>query len=171
MIYPKDSNSRIVATEARKLFPNHLNSKYWEHHEQTGSDHGTDMVIEFIEHNEFNNNKIECQIKGTEHIELYSKRNYISYPLDVKTINYGLNCNNAFVLILVDTSNDVVYFVVLQDFFMKHKDLLKKMLKNKTTFSVQISYDDILTKDDDTKLRQIAKETYKRINEEEIVKI
>lgn len=171
MKYPKDCSARIKNTEARKIFPNNLDSKWWEHHEQTGTDHGTDMIIEYIENEEYHNNKIECQIKGTTHMENYKKKKYISYPLDIKTINYGLNCKNAFVFVLVDILESKVYYVALQDYFIAHKEFFYNIMNNKETYSIQIDGNDILTRENDFELKQIAKATYKRVKDDEILKI
>ncbi len=171
MRYPKDCSARIINTEARKIFPNNLNSIYWEHHEQTGTDHGTDMIIEYIENEEYHNNKIECQIKGTANIENYKRKKYISYPLDIKTINYGLNCRNGFVFILVDINTKEVYYVALQDYFIAHKEFFYNVMNNKETVSIQIDEKDSLTRENDFELRQIAKSTYKRVKDDEILKI
>ena len=170
MRFPKDCNARVINTEARKIFPNSLNSMYWEHHEQTGTDNGTDMVIEYVENEEYRNYKIECQLKGTMHIDKYKRKNYISFPLDIKTINYGLNCKNAFVIFLVDVSSPKVYYVALQDYFIANKTFFYNVGNNKETFSIRFNENDVLTKENDFELRTIAKSTYKRVKDDEIHK-
>lgn len=72
--YPKDCPARAIGSAARALFPSKLNSQHWEWHEMTGTDHGTDMIIEYIENEEFHNRKVECQIKGTVSMERYRRK-------------------------------------------------------------------------------------------------
>jgi hypothetical protein len=169
--YPKDCNARKICSKARAIFPNRLNLDNWEFHEMTGTDHGTDMIIEYIENNEFKSYKIECQIKGTANIEKYKTKENISYPLDVKTINYALNCKNAFILVLVDIINEEVYYITIQDYFIANRRHFESLNKNTSTINIHIFENDKLTKENDNDLREVAKCTYKRAKEDEIIKI
>lgn len=170
-IYPKDCNTRKICSKARAIFPNKLNLDYWEFHEITGTDHGTDMIIEYIENDEFKSYKIECQIKGTTIMKKYKTKNNISYPLDVKTINYALNCKNAFILVVVDIITEEVYYITLQDYFIANRDCFESLNKNTSTINIHMFESDKLTKENDDDLRAVAKSTYKRIKEDEIIKL
>lgn len=170
-IYPKDCDARKICSKARAIFPNKLNLNYWEFHEITGTDHGTDMIIEYIEDNEFKNHKVECQIKGTTIINKYKTQNYISFPLDVKTINYALNCRNAFMLVLVDVISENVYYKTLQDYFIANKWCFEKLKTNGSKMNIRIFEEDLLLKENDFDLQNVAKSSYKRVKDDEIIKI
>lgn len=116
-IYPKDDEKRQKGTKARALLPAMFDLEHWDYHEQTGTDHGTDMVFEYVEAGEFRGDKLEAQIKGRSKIEV--GRNGIAFPAEVKTLNYGLSCKNAFVLFLVDLNTGVAaYYLPVQDYFI-----------------------------------------------------
>lgn len=155
---PKDCPARKISTRARSIVPYKLNSELWEWHEQTGTDHGTDMIIEYIENDEYRNDKIECQIKGTKSLKILSN-GLISFELEIKTINYALGCSNAFVLFVVDVNTENVYYLPVQDYFIKDKTLFEKVKKNKSNLSVHLSQSSILDKND-INLKQFAKKTY-----------
>ena len=141
--YPKDCNARKICSKARAIFPNRLNLDNWEFHE----------------------------IKGTANIEKYKTKENISYPLDVKTINYALNCKNAFILVLVDIITEEVYYITIQDYFIANRRYFESLNKNTSTINIHIFENDKLTKENDNDLREVAKCTYKRAKEDEIIKI
>lgn len=169
--FPKDCSSRQIGSSARAIFPYSLNHKNWEFHEQTGPDCGTDMIIEYIEREEFHNYKIECQIKGTTLFEKINKVNWISYALDVKTINYGLSCGCAFLFVLVDIIKENVYYLPLQDYFIAHPEYFNNLEDNKETVNIHIPKDNIISKENDFDLQEIAKSRYIRKSEREILKL
>ena len=155
---PKDCSARAISTRARSLVVYKLNAEKWEWHEQTGTDHGTDMVIELVENEDFVNKKIEAQIKGRTTITVL-KNGEISFDLDVKTVNYALGSSNAFVLFLVDVTDEIVYYLPIQDYFIANKDKFKAAENNRTTVNVHISADNIVTNNTE-KLVDIAKSVY-----------
>lgn len=170
-IYPKDCEARKIGSKARAIFPYQLNLDCWEFHEQTGSDHGTDMIIEYIENNDFKNNKIECQIKGTTILEKYRKKGYISFPIDIKTLNYALNCKNAFMIVLIDVINEKIYYKPIQDYFIANECCFDKLKKNKDKVSIHFDEEDLLNEKNEFDLQNIAKSLYKRVQENKILKI
>ncbi len=155
---PKDCSARAVATRARSIVPYKLNSEKWEWHEQTGTDHGTDMIIELVEDTEFPNRKIEAQIKGRTGINTL-KNGDMYFDLDVKTVNYALNSSNAFVLFLVDIISETVYYLPIQDYFIVNPDKLTAADKNQSTIRLHISRGRILCSDSE-ELCDLAKATY-----------
>lgn len=54
------------------------------------------------ENNEWKNNKIEGQIKGTTNIKILKRKELISFSMNTNTIKYALNSPYSFVLFLVD---------------------------------------------------------------------
>ena len=132
-IYPKDAgDTRAIATRAKIIFEYFLDTKIWEPREKTGVDKGIDLKIEYIENGESHNSKIECQIKGTENINNYKlkrKNDEYSFPFDKKTINYGLNSSNAFILVFVDNLAEKVFCICIQEYFLYNEPLYSKLDK------------------------------------------
>jgi hypothetical protein len=155
---PKDSLSRPISTRARSLVAYMLDSEKWEWHEQTGTDHGTDMIIEFVENEQFKNKKIEIQIKGTKKPKRI-KNGDITFDLSVKTINYALGSSIAFILCLVDVTEEKVYYLPIQDYFIANPDKFDSVENNKSTVTVHIASDNILNNDTE-ELCEIAKSVY-----------
>ncbi len=156
---PKDCPARIIGSEARKLVHYRFSSQRWEYRESTGRDSGVDCVIELIEDEEWTNKKLEGQIKGTKSPNKLKGEQSFSFGLDVKTINYGLSCSNAFVLFYVDVEEEQVYYLPLQDYFIKNPELFDKLEQNGFTMNVHIPFKNIVS-EEDLDLCQIAKKTY-----------
>lgn len=155
---PKDCSSRVIGSTARQLVHASINTVNWEFHEITGTDHGIDCVLELIDDEQWTNCKIEGQIKGTRNPVRIACGDF-SFDMSVKTINYGLSSNNAFVLFYVDVDNDKVYYLSLQDYFIENKNLFDRLEKNKTTLTLHIPKENIVNKNT-IELIQLAKTTY-----------
>lgn len=155
---PKDCTARAVSTRARSIVAYKLNPEKWEWHEQTGTDHGTDIVIELVENEEFTNKKIEGQIKGRTSID-FLKCGDVTFDLDVKTINYGLGSSIAFVLFLVDIINETVYYLPIQDYFIANPDKFYGAENNQSTVRVHIDATNTLNSNTND-LYEIAKSVY-----------
>lgn len=156
---PLDCKQRITGSKARGIVHYRFPKENWEYHEYTGTDHGIDCYIELVENGIFVNKKIEGQIKGTETPNKLKTKNAFSFPMDIKTIKYGLNSNSAFLLFYVDNYNEIVYYLPIQDYFIENKHLFEKLKTNKGNINVHIPLDNIVS-EDDYKLRQIAKSVY-----------
>lgn len=156
---PKDKTSGVISREARKLVHNSFSSERWDYHEETGSDNGRDCIIELIENEQFANKKIEGQIKGTSTPKRLKNEGCFSFPLDVKTINYGLGSSIAFVLLYVTVDDKQVYYLPLQDYFIANPELFDRLAENETTLNVHIPCDNVVC-EDDFDLQQIAKSIY-----------
>ncbi len=155
---PLDSNSRKIASRARQLVHGAFDAEKWEFHEQTGVDRGIDCSFELIEENEYHNHRIDCQIKGTRSPKEISG-DCFSFPLDVKTINYGLSSGTAFVLLYVDVANAIVYYLPIQDYFIADPSLFDKIGRNTTTLNIHIPKNNVVTIGD-VDLQEIAKSIY-----------
>lgn len=140
---PKDKTSGVISREARKLVHNSFSAERWDYHEETGSDNGRDCIIELIENEQFSNKKIEGQIKGTANPNQL-KNGYFSFPLDVKTINYGLGSPIAFVLLYVTVNDKQVYYLPLQDYFIANPELFDRLAGN-TAMSMDQMWSAIIT--------------------------
>ncbi len=155
---PKDCSARTVCTRSRGIFAYQLDAEKWEWHEQTGTDHGTDIVLELSENGTFTGKKIEGQIKGRAKID-YLKSGRITFDLDVKTVNYALGNSNAFVLFLVDVNKEKIYFLSLQDYFITNPDKICAAKNNETSVTVHLDPDENLVDAGDN-LVEIAKSVY-----------
>jgi len=156
---PKDCSSRKIGARARQLVHCSFDVDHWEYHEYTGTDHGVDCIVELVENEEWHNKKIEGQIKGTRKPIYLQKENVISFPIDVKTVNYGLGSNAAFVLFIADVDNEKVYYLPLQDYFIANPSEFDKLEKNKEKVNVHIPTCNLVD-DNDFELQQIAKSVY-----------
>lgn len=156
---PKDCSERVTSAEARKLVHFRFPSERWEYHEETGRDSGRDCTIELVENDQWGNKKIEGQIKGTRCPKLLSNGKEFSFPLDVKTINYGLGSPVAFVLFFVTVDDETVYYLPIQDYFIANPKLFERLEKNEMTVNLHIPRNNIVS-EDDYELQQIAKSVY-----------
>lgn len=160
ILLPKDCDARINGSKAAGIVHYQIvQNEHWEFHEYTGTDHGIDCTIELIENNMFINKKIEGQIKGTKFPKKLVNNNCFSFPLETKTINYGLSSPIAFLLFYVDLTNEIVYYLPIQDYFIANPVLFDTLENNQKTISLHIPCDNILNKND-FDLQQIAKSVY-----------
>lgn len=155
---PADCPARIISTRSRGIFAYQLDASKWEWHEQTATDHGVDLVIELSENGCFSGRKIEGQLKGTTKVKKLNNGE-ISFDLDVKTVNFALNCAYAYVLFLVDVTMEEVYYTVVQEYFILNPSKFEQAKNN--TSSVAIHFDPQRTLNNQgDKLELVAKYTY-----------
>ncbi len=166
---PQDCSARKIGAKARQIVHASFDIDHWEYHEITGTDHGTDCILELIENDEYRNHKIEGQIKGTRNINKL-KNGDISFSMDAKTLLYGLGSANAFVLFLVDVDTEEVFYLPIQDYFISDISRIDKLLKNKETMNVHLTTDNLVS-NDDSELQEIAKSVYIRRSTNEIYKV
>jgi len=155
---PKDCTARTVCTRSRGIFAYQIDAEKWEWHEQTGTDHGTDIVLELSEDGKFSGKKIEGQIKGRKKIKVL-KSGTITFDLDVKTVNYALGSSNAFVLFLVDVNEEKTYFLPLQEYFINNPNKIDDAENNVTSVTVHLNPDENLVDNGDV-LVELSKSAY-----------
>ena len=56
---PKDCQPRVIGTRSRGIFGYKIDASRWEWHELTGTDHGTDVVLELSDDGLFSGKRIE----------------------------------------------------------------------------------------------------------------
>ncbi len=159
---PLDNESRKTDARACAIVHYMFDSDHWQYRELTGADVGCDCELELSENNKWLGGKIECQIKGTRHLNNYLLKSggVVSFPLEIKTINYGLMKANSFVLLLVDVEAEVVYYQSLQDYFLANPKLLVRLEDDDAkTINIRIPTTNFLS-EDDTALQEIAKARY-----------
>ena len=156
---PKDCSPRRIGAEARKLVHYRFSSENWEFHELTGNDNGLDCTVELVENEQFTNKKIEGQIKGVQKPHKLKNENAFTFPMDVKTVNYGLGSSNAYVLFYVSIDDEIVYYFPIQDYFIANPSMYDRLEKNKEKVNIHIPCDNIVS-NNDFDLQQIAKSVY-----------
>ena len=145
-MYPKDTEQRKNGTKALSILCYQLDSNHWDFKQETGNDVGRDCIIELSEDDEWRNHKIEGQIKGRSSLDFIKNGTYISFPLEVKTINYAINSKNSFVLFLVDLKTEKIYFENVQDYILNNN--LAKKLENQKTINISIDVNNCLPNGD-----------------------
>lgn len=162
-MFPADSESRRTDARACAIVHYMFDADHWQYREITGQDVGCDCEFELSENNYWQGHKIECQIKGTRHISNYKLKTgpCLSFPLDVRTINYGLNKSASFILLLVDVEKECVYYQHIQRYFMNKPKLLKKLAEEPKTMSIHIPIANKL-EEDDSILQGYSRETFTR---------
>lgn len=161
---PLDNESRRTDAKACAIVHYSFDTEHWQYREITGADVGCDCELELSEANKWLGNKIECQIKGTKHIGRYllTKGKAISFPLDIKTINYGLNKANSFVLLVVDVVEEFIYYECIQEHFISNTELFKKLENEEAkTVNIRIPISNVLDTND-ASLQNMARMRFRR---------
>lgn len=162
-LFPADSESRRTDARACAIVHYLFNTDHWQYREITGQDVGCDCEFELSENNYWQGHKIECQIKGTRRLDNHKRKSgpFLSFSLDTKTINYGLNRSVSFILLLVDVKEERVYYQHIQRYFSDRPELLEKVNSTAKTVTIRIPMGNVLDEDDSV-LRAYAREAYIR---------
>lgn len=168
--YPKDSPQRKTGTRACQILFYKLDADHWEYKQETGNDVGRDCILELSENDLWKNHKVEGQIKGKKHPQEIFDGTYVSFPVEIKTLNYALQAPNAFVLFVVDTTQEVVYFQAIQEYFINHPEEIFKLSSDQKTVNIRIPKDSTLPQKDD-ELQQLANKTYKMYSDGTLVSV
>ena len=163
MVLPKDNQINRTGSGGIALLHYAIDYEYWEFRQETGEDRGRDCVLEYIDENNWHNHIIQGQVKGTKTPESYLLKDgkHFSYKLEKKYINYALRSSNASVLFFCDLKNDVVYYLPIQDYFIKNPDKYVNLLNAETeTMKLHIPVSNIVRKNDDSELCRLANATY-----------
>ena len=158
-VLPKDTESRSVGARAKAIVHYTFDADHWEYRDSTGVDVGIDCSLELTENDDWTGNILECQVKGRSTPKFNKTREYISIELKVSTINYALSRASSFVLLLVDMSDETVYYLPIQEFFIANPSYFDKTTDTQKEITLRIPTDNIVTKED-TNLQQIAKSRY-----------
>lgn len=138
-----------------------LNSFDWEFRLLTGQDVGCDCEIELSENNKWTGKTIRIQIKGTTVFEKWLLKSgiAISFPLEIKTINYALNCSNPFLLVVVDVKRENAYYIELHDYISDNESLRKKLESEQQKLNLHIPLENLFY-DGNHNLKQLTSFTY-----------
>lgn len=160
-MYPSDSEQRKVESKSCKILHYILDTDHWAYKQETGNDVGRDCILELSEDGQWKNHKIEGQIKGKQQPTEICGGKYISFPMGTKTINYALQSPIAFILFVVDTTNEIVYYQPIQDYFIENPHLSEKLLSEQQTINIRIPKENTLP-EQDIKLQKLAVVIYRR---------
>ena len=132
-----------------------LDADHWDYREETGNDYGRDCVVELSENDEWLNHKVEGQIKGIASPKFVGDD--VSFPMPVKTIEYALGTSTSFILFVVDTTKNDVYYQCVQQYFIDHNELFDKLDQKSINIHIPISQNLSV---DDTPLQNWARATF-----------
>lgn len=158
--YPQDTLARKVGSKGCQILHGILDTDHWEYKQETGNDVGRDCILELSENNQWRNHKLEGQIKGRQTLKEIDNNAYISFQMQIKTINYALQSPIAFVLFLVDTKNEIVYYQPIQEYVIANPELLRKLSSEQKTIAIHIPKTQVLP-DDDGILQELARKMYR----------
>ena len=163
-LLPKEQNGDKIGRGGMSLVHYSFNYEHWEFRQETGLDRGKDCSLEYIdENNEWNNSIICAQVKATKSSDTYElkSKDVFSYPLETKTLNYALRSNNAFLLLFCDLTEEIVYYLPLQDYFIENESEHEKLISNNNkTLNIHIPKTNIVRRDSDEELIELANSSY-----------
>lgn len=134
-----------------------LDTEHWVCNSKDTFDHGVDYGFEFIENSEFKGYRIISQIKSSS--KLIVKNGHIPFDFPVKTAAYAIGSAQPFVFFLVDLKTEIVYYILLQDYFIANENKMQDAKNNAYTVRVFVPTDNIVSYDD-ADLTEIAKSQY-----------
>jgi hypothetical protein len=121
-------------------------------------DYGIDYEIEIVENEEVTGKRIWIQLKSVENpIKVKSKEiiingessciEYISYQTPVNLLKYSLSCDFPLILAVVDLTNELIYWIPLQDEITMNLEDKKPTWRDQDTVVIHIPYRNNLVDD------------------------
>lgn len=120
-------------------------------------DYGIDYEIEIVENEEVTGKQIWIQLKSTENIEVKTKKiagleeaqsiKYIAYQTPVNLLKYSLSCDFPLILGVVNLTNEMVYWIPLQEEITMNLEDKNPIWREQDTVVIHIPYHNNL-KDD-----------------------
>ena len=157
--FPIDDDNRVSGSRAKAIVHYKFNADHWEYRDYTGVDVGIDCCLELTENNEWRGNIIECQVKGRSRPKFNAKREFISLEIKKNTLNYALSRASSYVVLLVDLSDETIYYLPIQEFFIANPTYFPKLSSNQENITIRIPIDNIVTTEDEN-LQEIARSRY-----------
>ncbi|MDZ7876346.1 MAG: DUF4365 domain-containing protein [Saprospiraceae bacterium] len=116
-------------------------------------DYGYDGFINtYNENGEYENGRIEIQLKSTDNLKYSAAKKAILFDLDKRDLELWLTSNELFIFIVYDALKKMAYWVDLQDYFKINKEKLKKVNK---FVRLYMPSENIFTEETVQKLRKI----------------
>lgn len=157
--FPKDDDNRASGSRAKGIVHYKFNADHWEYRDYTGVDVGIDCCLELTENDEWTGNIIECQVKGRSHPKFNTTREFISLEIKKSTLNYALSRASSYVVLLVDLSDETIYYLPIQEFFIANPSYFPKLSSNQEYITIRIPTDNKVTNEDNN-LQEIARSRY-----------
>lgn len=159
--FPGDSRSLRTDRRAVAIVHYLVKSEDWEFRLLTGQDVGCDCEIELSQDNKWTGRVIKLQIKGTSVFEkhLICSGGTISFPLEVKTINYALGSPSPFLFVVVDVENERAHYVELHDYFCRHDEQKSKLTTGQQKLNLHIPLENSFA-DGNQILKELAASVY-----------
>ena len=100
-----------------------------------GRQYSYDATIEtFGKNGEAENGLYYVQVKATEHLHYSRKNKGYELRLDIRDLDLWINEASPVLVVLYDALKKRAFYVHLQSYFEKHRELLKSIHKTKTVF-------------------------------------
>ena len=116
-------------------------------------DYGYDAFINtYNENGEYENGRIEIQVKSTDNLKYSDTKKAILFDLDQRDLELWLESETLFIFVLYDAVHERAYWLDLQDYFKINQDALKKVNK---FVRIYIPSDNVLTHKTVQEFRQI----------------
>lgn len=157
--YPIDDDNRAAGSRAKGIVHYKFNADHWEYRDYTGVDVGIDCCLELTENDEWTGNIIECQVKGRSKPKFNASKDFISLELKRSTLNYALSRASSYVVLLVDLSDEKIYYLPIQEYFIANPQLFSKLTSDQNDITIRIPVDNVVSEKDED-LQEIAKSRY-----------
>lgn len=143
MVFPKRVEQHIIQSDSFKIF-NYFAPSSWILREITERDYGIDCYIEITNpQNELIGDLVSIQLKGKSKID-WRNDLFSLYGIKISTSNYWYNFGIPVFIIVVDTSEEKIYFNSVKKYIrQKYFTYIKQ-----STFNYEIDKSLILKKDD-----------------------
>ena len=116
-------------------------------------DYGYDSFINtYKENGEYENGSIQIQLKSTDHLKVSKTRNAVVFDLNQRDLELWRESEILFIFVVYDASQEIAYWVDLQDYFKINSDALKKVNK---FVRIYIPSENVFTDKTVQKIRQI----------------
>lgn len=119
--FKKDTYEKKKGRKAEGIFHKALtDTERWQYEGLTGDDYGKDCEISYLGDDDcYKGIGATCQIKGRTKFNFIKDSAFISFPLENSTLNAAMNSNFVWLLILVDFSDESVYFYRIDNLDIK----------------------------------------------------
>ena len=143
MIFPLRADSHIKSSESFKIFNYNVPSS-WILREITERDYGIDCYIEIVNNqNELTGDLISVQLKGSSKIK--DQSSYIKESgIKISTSNYWYNFGVPVFLVIVDISQEKIYFLPVKKYIRRHYF----NYVNQSNFTYDVPKSQLLAKND-----------------------
>ena len=164
VILPREVEEEKIGRGGMVLAHAAFNYEHWDFRLESGSDVGRDCSFEYVDdHNSWFNRTLHAQVKATKVPDNYKlkTKDCFSFCLEIKTINYALRSNDAFLLLFCVLTTKKVYYLPIQDYFINNEEMYEKLeMKNKGKIALHIPFKNIVNADNEAELIELTRASY-----------